>query len=48
MKSRVSQIVAAFGLVIFTVSTAVVQAEDYTYVTNSGTITITRSGATLF
>ena len=35
-------LVAVVALAIFTVSTATVQAEDYTYETNNGTITITK------
>ena len=41
MKTSLRLSIAAFGLAIFNVSTAVVQAQDYTYITNSGTITIT-------
>ena len=42
MKTTLRHAIAAFGLAIFTLSTATVQAEDYTYTTNDGTITITR------
>ena len=41
MKTPLRLTIAAFGLAIFNFSTAVVQAEDFTYTTNNGTITIT-------
>src|SRR6185369_15751942 len=42
MKKTVHLIAVAFGAAIFNLLTATVQAEDYTYTTNNGTITITR------
>jgi hypothetical protein len=41
MKTTLRQTIAAFGLALFTLSAVAVQAEDYTYTTNNGTITIT-------
>ena len=41
MKTTLRLTAAAFGLAIFTLSTATVRAEDYTYGTHNGTITIT-------
>ncbi len=42
MRSSLCKTIAAFGLAIFTVTTATLQAQDYTYTTNNGTITITK------
>ena len=41
MKSPISPIIVTFILATSAVFTATVQGEDYTYVTNNGTITIT-------
>ena len=42
MKTAYRLILAAVALAIFTVSTGTVRAQDYTYITNNGTITITK------
>ena len=42
MKTSLRLTVTALVLAIFNVSTAVLQAEDYLYETNNGTITITK------
>ena len=42
MKTTIRVIVAAFGVAIYNFSTAVVQAQDYTYTTENGRITITK------
>jgi len=42
MKTTVHLIAVALGAAIFNLSTATVQAKDYTYTTNNGSITIIR------
>lgn len=40
MKISLRLTVTAFGLTFFNLATATVQGQDYTYITNNGTITI--------
>jgi hypothetical protein len=42
MKTTTHLTVAALGLALLNLSTVVLQGEDYRYVTNNGTITITK------
>ena len=46
MKTTLRLSIAAFGLVIFNLSTATVQSQDYIYTTNNGKITMSAGGQT--